>query len=142
MQTHNHFNDANSINRICGQTVRMTVRDTYLDRFVLRVSQAVDVTEATEVRTVASADSVDVGTSTDHARVVIIGAVSGARGVASLSKSSSGDYNEQRRLVKRSKENKTCNLKLDLPFYLRTATMAEMIKSLFMLNDWLFCCLS
>ncbi len=57
----------------------------------MRISQAVDVTEASEVRTVASADSVDVGTSSKDARVVVIGALGGAVGVAALSKSGGGN---------------------------------------------------
>ncbi len=63
----------------------------YLNRFVLRVGQAVDVTEATKVRAVASADGIDVSAGSKNAAVVVIAALAGVGSIAILGESSSGD---------------------------------------------------
>ena len=73
-------------------TRKFSKNEAYLDRLVLRISQAVDLAEATEVRTVASADSIDVGTSSNDAALVVVTASRGVRSIASLSNGGGGDY--------------------------------------------------
>jgi hypothetical protein len=60
----------------------------------LGISQAVGITEAGEVRTVASTDGVDVGTTGKDAAGPGVGAGGSSGGVALLSNSGGGDLDK------------------------------------------------